>query len=134
MNKEFVPYEQALKLKEIDFDEPCYKYVYVGDTGTNVDHYLEVEPSKAKNYNEDDLCISQPTFSQAFRWFREKYDIDIDMDVVFSKHDDGISLKNYKVLIPFHDELFINVGLFTTYEEAELECLKKLIKIQGGNK
>jgi hypothetical protein len=26
MNKEFVPYEQALQLKELGFDEPCLGY------------------------------------------------------------------------------------------------------------
>jgi len=24
MNKEFIPYEQALELKELGFDEPCF--------------------------------------------------------------------------------------------------------------
>ena len=26
MTKEFVPYEQVLELKELGFDEPCFKY------------------------------------------------------------------------------------------------------------
>ena len=26
MNKEFIPYEQALVLKELGFDEPCFGY------------------------------------------------------------------------------------------------------------
>jgi hypothetical protein len=32
MGKEFVPYELALKLKEIGFDEPCFGY-YTSPTG-----------------------------------------------------------------------------------------------------
>ena len=126
IDKEFVPYTEASALKKLGFNEPCFGYFILGKLFVTSDTV----------YNSLDIPVCKaPTFSQAFRWFREKYDIDIDMDVVFSKHDDGISLKNYKVLIPFHDELFINVGLFTTYEEAELACLRKLIEIvQGGKK
>ena len=123
--KDFAPYEEALALKELGFDEPCNtcydKLEMVSSYGASVFDY--------KNYNTTGYMVSRPTFSQAFRWFRDKYDIDIDIDVVFSKDDDGISLKNYKVLIPFPNELFIAAGLFTTYEEAELACLKKLIGI-----
>jgi hypothetical protein len=123
-DKEFVPYEQAIELRKLGFEDEYLAWWNFGEFrmfGWDVllDGYA----------GEIDERPIAPTFAQAFRWFREKYDIDIDIDVVFSKHDDGISLKNYKVLIPFPDELFINVGLFTTYEEAEIECLKKLIEI-----
>ena len=124
VDKEFVPYKEALALKELGFNEPCYKYIYIGDTGINVDHYLEVEPSKARNYNADSLSISQPTFSQAFRWFREKYS---ELDFGFAKiHNET---NNYHYHIQFVWEFFEG-----TYEEAELACLRKLIEIvQGGN-
>ena len=31
MNKEFIPYEQALALKELGFDEPCFGYYNIKD-------------------------------------------------------------------------------------------------------
>jgi hypothetical protein len=134
MNKEFIPYQEALELKQLGFDEPCNtcydKLKMVVSYGASVFDY--------KNYNTSGYMVSRPTYSQSFRWFREKHDIDIYIDIRFLKHDDGISLKKYKVLIPFPNELFIDVGLFTTHEEAELECLKKLIELvkthEGGNK
>lgn len=143
VDKEFIPCEEALALKELGFDEPCFGFWNDNDSKMYYWNDEEIQNERTNKWFLDtekkfpkiskNGCTA-PTFSQAFRWFREKYDIDIDIDVVFSKHDDGISLKNYKVLIPFPDELFINVGLFTTYEEAELECLKKLIEIvKGGN-
>jgi hypothetical protein len=49
MNKEFIPYEQALELKELGFDEPCIA-IWI-DT------------------------IPLPLYQQVFRWFREKYDL-----------------------------------------------------------
>jgi hypothetical protein len=123
MNKEFIPYELALELKQLGFDEPCLASI----DQTDFIHIKGTEyPIRGAMIYDTIDC---PTYSQAFRWFREKYDIDIYIDIRFLKHDDGISLKKYKVLIPFPNELFIDVGLFTTHEEAELECLKKLIEI-----
>lgn len=121
VEKEFVPYAEALALKEFGFDEPCYKYIYIGDTGINVDYYLEVEPSKSRNYNEDSLCISQPTFQQSFRWFREKYQIDSWIYPNLS----GL----YSVSIVWRGVGLGKVSEYQTYLEAELACLKKLIEI-----
>ena len=120
--KDFVPFEQALELKELGFDIPCYKYIYIGDTGINVDHYLEVEPTKARNYNEDSLCVSQTTLSQAFRWFREKYGIFNPQILIFKTVVGKYGLQS-------HDEYDQVDGYFDTYEEAELACLRKLIEI-----
>lgn len=121
VDKEFLPYEEALVLKKLGFDEPCYKYIYIGDTATNVDHYLEVEPSKAENHNEDSLSISQPTFSQAFRWFRDK---DLNGEVYSQKRPKD----NFMYAFRISGTDIIEDG-FTSYEEAELACLKKLIQI-----
>ena len=140
MNKEFVSYDIALTLKELGFDEPCYKYVYLGDTGINIDHYLEVEPSKAKNYNEDDLCISQPTFSQTFKWFRKKHGLmHIINPYYFTAEIDYLNERivdeKYDDFIP-HDHLVDDEGeeiKHSSYEEAEGACLDKLLEIVKKN-
>ena len=72
MEKEFVPYELALRLKAIGFDEPCVYYVdknnnsYIYNFQTHPDEFIE-------------WCgvnvIPTPTFSQCFRWFREKHEL-----------------------------------------------------------
>lgn len=135
MKKEFIPYKESLELKELGFDEPCCKYVYVGDTGTNLDHYLEVEPSKAKNWNADALCISQPTFSQAFRWFREKHNLfhEIQIDRT-AEPKFCFDIFQYEHFGNYEE---IRIGewyLYRTQEEAELECLRKLIEIVKNGK
>ena len=134
VNKEFVSYEEALELKELGFNEPCFKYIYIGDTGINVDHYLEVEPSKARNYNADSLSISQPTFSQAFRWFREKYNlrgfIGFRPNVkqfdhhIYDMSLSGIEYAKQRTMAEYNKDPLVG-----TYEEAELACLKTLIEI-----
>jgi hypothetical protein len=57
-------------------------------------------------------CISAPTFSQAFRWFREKY-----------------NLKDKYGVFPHHTIMFNYIIGGGKEEEAELACLIKLIEI-----
>jgi hypothetical protein len=119
MNKDFIPFELALELKQIGFDEPCFKYTYTGDTGNNIDIPCEVVPSSAKNYNEDDLCVSTPTYSQAFRWFREKYNLGAIVSYF------GYAIENqYGQATKFEED-----RNHLSYEELELACLRKLIEI-----
>ena len=113
MNKEFIPYQQALELKELGFDEPCFNY-YVPSLqgGFNLLH---------SKINLDD--IKAPLYQQAFRWFREKYDLIVAITKVSS-------IINYTFVAVFYkgdDDHFI--GSYNTYEEAELACLKELIEI-----
>jgi hypothetical protein len=70
--------------------------------------------------------ISAPTFSQAFRWFRERYllhhEIACGDNVFWFRYG-----KNGHVAVLSIDTN--NDSYWSTYEEAELECLKKLIQI-----
>ena len=111
MEKEFVPYEQALALKELGFDEPCFTYY----TSNNYGFW------KIEKYNCDKDC--RITFSQAFRCFREKYNLKGHVEAV--EYLDGTPNTYHWCIFnkcnSGNDQL--------TYEEAELECLKKLISI-----
>ena len=124
MNKEFIPYEQALELKELGFDEPCFGY-YIN--GSKV---LMVTSEKDINYltgTSNKTFISAPLYQQAFRWFREKYNLDCFIDRGGAK---GV----YHAFVGGSEYGFLygnngnNLSEFT-YEEAELECLIKLIEI-----
>ena len=64
---------------------------------------------------------SAPTFSQAFRWFREKYGLD------------NAVLKD-RFVIETEEDLPNWYYGFKSYEEAELACLRKLIEIVKSNK
>jgi hypothetical protein len=121
MTKEFVPHSLAVKLKTLGFDWPCYAYIYTGDTGNNYDHYIEVKPSDAKEWNgKSDLCISRPLFQQAFRWFREKYGLCIVIKPIDDKKLElGYNLTKNGLIMSAH----------LTYETAELTCLEKLVEM-----
>ena len=73
MKKEFVPYEIALELKQLGFDEPCVGYYHLNEGYTK--GYAFCYFNEPKRY-ESDSAVLTPTFSQAFRWFREKHNID----------------------------------------------------------
>jgi hypothetical protein len=117
MGKEFIQYEQALTLKELGFNEPCF--AWYGPTGI---------------FNDwDKTDTIAPLYQQAFRWFREKYNLFgcIDLHVCTPAHwyirVDDIILNDYV----YHSE---DEDLrFNSYEEAELACLKKLIELVKNN-
>ena len=120
MEKEFIPYEQALGLKELGFDEHCNtcydKLQMVSSYGKDVFDY--------KNYNTSGYVVSRPTFSQAFRWFREKYGLHPHICYL-----DEFEVWHYDIYKLAHG-LWIKpkIRQKDTYEKAELECLKKLIE------
>ena len=132
MQKEIILYPEARDLKDLGFAEVCFRYIYTGDTGNNADIPCEVLPSKAKNYNEDDLCVSTPTYSQAFEFFEEKFKLFPTLHV-----DQTMEPKfGYSIAEFFEDEggffdwkNIMSSYLYYTRQESKLECLRELIKI-----
>lgn len=119
MEKEFIPYEQALVLKELGFDEECFSYY----------NYKE-EITFSSCFNKLPIIMSGkkcaiPTFSQAFRWFMEKgYFAQIYPDnsqFVNEAKEWFYSIKNGSITT--NDEKYYS------YEQAELGCINKLIEI-----
>jgi hypothetical protein len=123
MEKEFIPYDQALELKELGFDEPCFG-LYAPPCKTISLHHYGLLTAKEQ--------ILAPLYQQAFRWFREKYNIDswITKEHKYRKPFCWYIQDNITI---YNSDLRTN-GLtyetfFQTHKEAELECLKKLIEI-----
>jgi hypothetical protein len=141
MEKEFIPYEQALALKELGFDEPCfgawtYKTKERIPTLYGCGALLFDTDGLITNQTEDIIC-SAPLYQQAFRWFRENYELSCSIELTDnSRHyyyDFTISDSKNR---DYNDEdcfdsckRIYDDGKFGKYEEAELECLKKLIEI-----
>ena len=133
MKQEFLPYELAVKLKELGFDEPCLAYyqksAVIGDATI-----LPIQiRNKASNFNNNEYSkmgvpfCSAPLYQQAFRWFREKYDL--DSYIMPARLE---TKKVYDFYIWFTNkegerDLFIGMNNEYTYEEAKIECLNKLI-------
>ena len=159
MESLFVPYEIALALKELGFDEPCLLRIQYS-SGTDIftgrkfknsiwlgnGYDAEISDKKIKykfpKHSEQGYgTLEIPTFSQAFRWFREKYGLVIEPCVPFqrlySTEDDHFEILEFGYRIYSFDQY--RGGLRdkiewdgydnSNEEEAELECLKKLIEI-----
>ena len=67
MKKEFVNYEIALSLKELEFDELCFSFYNTEKKLYNSEGYYK------KGYNVLNEEVVAPLYQQAFRFFREKY-------------------------------------------------------------
>jgi hypothetical protein len=131
LEKEFVPYEQSLALKELGFDEPCFAFYngkFIQSTEFDFDSYNSI------NVGPHPLA---PTFSQAFRWFREKYNLDSWIQPFTSEKSNGVLYlpdESYSYFI-FKDGVWVDDKVdFSEPEEAELACLIKLIEIAKENK
>jgi len=126
MNKEFVPYEQALALKELGFDEPCFRFK------NNISNIYEEKG--CFNWNQTELFDSIPLYQQAFRWLLDKHYLygivipTVTMDWTFKT----MTVAQGMVEVPPYNH--VDAYDYSSKEEAELECLKKLIEIVKTNK
>ena len=74
MNKEFVPYQQALELKKLGFDEPCF--AWYNDNGNYMLGINEVRFDTKNTYHFNNTnSVSAPLYQQAFRFLRDKYNL-----------------------------------------------------------
>jgi hypothetical protein len=127
MEKEFILYEQALELKKLGFDEPCFGYYHDKRlTGVNKwdrkDFEFHILSKKEVTATTVEIVIA-PLYQQAFSFFREKYNI-----FPYTYTGNG-NLFHYCMFIKDRDNQYHSNDLYLSNEEAELECLVKLIDI-----
>jgi hypothetical protein len=120
MTQEFIPYQEALEMKQPGFDEPCIAgyQCRVATLFSDIPHTMTGNIHK----NSEGITAA-PLYQQAFRWFKEKYGLCswITMEL-------GNKSTFCWVLSGEHTSTQY-AAYFHTYEEAELACLKKLIEI-----
>ncbi len=151
IEKEFVPYEEAFALKQLGFNEPCLASYFHAGKRLDICEYI----------NHGEYTVLAPTFSQAFRWFRDNHDLHVQIrkenyfheskyeyfHFDISKGEENDITQQSVLLDSILDEctqdipgnhlnnekysklIFEKRFAFKTYEEIELECLNKLIKI-----
>lgn len=134
--KDFVTHEQALALKELGFDEPCFGY----RESTFGKEKVIIEPSGlitntnfSKIFGEIRFRLCTPTYSQAFRFFRKNHNMSHEIfknekamiDYVASKGETHLP----KYRFGYTDDSYHIIGTCMEYEEAESACLDFLIKL-----
>lgn len=155
MENEFVTYEQALALKELGFDEPCLLIIqYASDydifTGSKFQNSIwlgngyeaNIDDKKIKYKFPKDSGVNYgrlkiPLKQQVFRWFREKYSLEIILCPDCFNEPSKL-LREYKIISIDKSIIldqctdqkhWIRKGCFVSYEEAESAAIDKLIEI-----
>lgn len=148
MEKEFVPYELAVKLKELGFDQLCLCHYHYGNIlRSKIVSYVEGDCLKLDKF---DKSTPAPLWQQAFGWFRDYYNAVccfnwhtkgclIDDEFVFKEEKTTRKeLINWAYEIDYYgsnfereltDESDAGGFGFETYEKARLACLEKLIEL-----
>ena len=139
MTREFVNYEPALALKELGFDEPVInvydlksKELVLGEDDEMI--WAPVLPNNG-------ATIAAPLYQQAFRWFREKYNLysEINLDSYKEPYSLKVTITHLDDTNTFVDKEYYpysnGIGDIDNkkYEEAEKACLDKLIEICKEN-
>lgn len=134
IENEFIPYEQALTLKKLGFDELCFGYCLMSFKKDIIKEGIKGCVNSALESHE----ISLPLYQQAFKWFRDKYNL---VHTVYSNASGYIWEIHYNqerggthICESGESGDCEMSGMFTTYEKAELECLKKLIEIKKATR
>ena len=106
MEKEFIPYDLSLKLKELGFNEPCFG-LYAPPSKTVFLHHYGLLSAKEQ--------ILAPLYQQAFKWIMQFPPLNKWACNIAVYSDGTYSIKDGKYAV--HEYL------------SSEECLKKLIEI-----
>jgi hypothetical protein len=116
---EFIPYDQSLELKGLSFNEECIAYYQPSTTSEGWDL---IEDGMLHINSTLEIGVTAPTYSHSFRWFRLNYNWNIH---IFTLWDGGWDYYIYQQ----PDDPITDDGItYSTYDEAELACLNKLIQ------
>ena len=120
----FVPYEIAVELKKLGFGESCFGY-YTVDEVLNFDSFKMFKGSDLTTLtSQSDWTTLAPLWQQAFRFFREKYML--SGEIYIFKNFWNFDIEDIDNSIQLYTS---DITSYSTYEEAELECLVKLIEL-----
>ena len=123
MEKEFALYPEAFELKQLGFAEDSFRYYKNNFKLSRVGLFYKDDwmVKVAPELKSDFLCLA-PTYSQCFRFFREKHGLFVQPNAT----SDSTGTWYYFSIPTKRND--ICEGSFV-YEEAELACLRKLIEI-----
>ncbi len=138
MKNEVVPYKESVALSQIGFVQSCWHAYHDLTFPSKEDKHKLETVHNLTSYTES--CVYQyvnpvlaPTYSQAFRWFRENHNLRCQINYIGGLINEttwwDISIIGHYNMDPKEWEM-----KYQPYEEAELACLRKLIEIVKENK
>ena len=126
MMNELISYNDSLILRELGFDEACFAWYSKGQL--ILEHHIIFTGDQYYMREED---CNAPTFSQAFRFFREKFNLFSCVELHLN-----FPIRYYFIIDEIGNDDFVyhtedETIFYDKYEDAEIACLKLLIKINS---
>lgn len=132
MEKEFVTNKQALLLKELGFNDLCFAVFINGKWQPRYKSKNSTfDPNKQKKLQKriPDIFCTAPTYSQAFRFFRDNYGLSGVVNEAFSGDDRcGYICVKSPIGLKYIKSIQVT-SFYENYKEAESACLDKLIEL-----
>ena len=126
MMNELISYNDSLILRELGFDEACFAWYSKGQL--ILEHHIIFTGDQYYMRKED---CNAPTFSQAFRFFREEFNlfscVELHLNFPIRYYFRIEEIGNDDFVYHTEDETIF----YDKYEDAEIACLKLLIKINS---
>jgi hypothetical protein len=124
MMNELISYNDSLILRELGFDEACFAWYSKGQL--ILEHHIIFTGDQYYMRKED---CNAPTFSQAFRFFREKFNLFSCVELHLN-----FPIRYYFIIEEIGNDDFVyhtedETIFYDKYEDAEIACLKLLIEI-----
>jgi hypothetical protein len=147
MEKEFIPFKEAKDLKKLGFNMQTFGVfennklgkvkviLHISYTDNPIipeEHKDRSDMFKVDNRNSTNpqWLISAPTYQQAFKWFRVEYGLIGDPIPLATSYPGPCDSFGWGICSSKNTDDWENEdGSFSTYEEAELDCIRKLIEI-----
>jgi hypothetical protein len=123
MKEQFVPYEIALKLKELGFDEECLAHYRYNSNMTKPDliNIGGITPNKSfldklKGFENESLVLA-PLWQQVIDWFRTNCNRNVIINTV-----------DWETWF-FVVNSVVNINRYSNYEEAREQAILKVITL-----
>ena len=143
MKNEFVPYDIALAMKELGFNEECIAaYVNTTNSDSNIGligcgtRWFNSVDMLSNLKDKDMILCSAPLYQQAFRWFREEYGIFANIHTIhYGWNQQVLHTYSLRRIISKKEDTFLvyRTDTYMSCEEAQDACLRKLIEIVKTN-
>ena len=143
MENEFVTYEIAKLLKELNFDEPCLAWYYFNEKNSSyaLNSFKQDYGDKFDwwKYSELDSDVyvdhlMAPLWQQVINWLREKYNISVEPNFSFDTRSTGFKFNGIDGCIRYLDSGESNTTYLCEinnyYEARRLAILNALDKIK----
>lgn len=136
MKNQFVPYNIALKLKELGFDEECFDY-YVPKGKAISDIFNNNFELKKYNSETNHIygyvgLVSRPLWQQAIDWFREKHNLHIQLhyNTQAITWEYRVYMLNEFIHYSPHNKVYFNTeAIYKTYYDSLTAAILKAINL-----